>query len=75
MAVSNGMMTMEAIPYLTVPANGEAKLQPGGNHLMIYDVTRDMKAGDHLPLELTFEHAGRRSLDVPVRKVMGKRHH
>jgi Uncharacterized protein conserved in bacteria len=75
MTVKNGMMDMEAIPFLTVPAKGEVKLQPGGNHLMIYGMKRELKEGDRLPLELKFEHAGTLSIDVPVRKVMGKSSH
>lgn len=75
MTVKNGMMDMEAIPFLTVPAKGEVKLQPGGNHLMIYGMKRDLKEGDRLPLELKFEHSGSMLIDVPVRKVMGKPHH
>lgn len=72
MSVANGMMTMEAIPFLTVPARGEVKLQPGGNHLMIYGMKRELKEGDRLPLDLKFERAGTLSISAPVRKVMGK---
>lgn len=75
MTVKNGMMDMEPIPFLTVPARGEVKLQPGGNHLMIYGMKRDLKAGDRLPLELKFEHAGTISVDFPVRKFTGKHSH
>jgi copper(I)-binding protein len=74
MIIKNGMMDMDAIPFLTIPAKGEVKLQPGGTHLMIYGMKRELSAGDRLPLELTFEHGGLRKLDVPVRKVTGKSH-
>lgn len=72
MTVSNGMMDMEAIPFLTVPAKGTVKLMPGGTHLMIYGVKQDLRAGDRLRLVLTFERAGLVTLDAPVRKVKGK---
>ncbi len=72
MIIRNGMMDMDAIPFLTIPAKGEVKLQPGGTHLMIYGLKRELRAGDRLPLELEFEHAGTRLIDAPVRKVMGK---
>jgi copper(I)-binding protein len=75
MTVKNGMMDMEAIPFLTIPAHGEVKLQPGGNHLMIYGMKRELKEGDRLPLELMFEHSGAKLIEAPVRKVMGKQHH
>lgn len=75
MTIKNGMMDMEAIPFLTVPAHGEVKLQPGGIHLMIYGMKRELKEGDRLPLELKFEHAGAKLIEAPVRKVMGKQQH
>lgn len=72
MVIKNGMMEMEAIPFLTVPAQGEVKLRPGGTHLMIYGMKRELKEGDRLSLELTFEQAGTRTIDFPVRKYMRK---
>lgn len=75
MTVKNGMMDMEPISFLTVPARGEVKLQPGGLHLMIYGMKRDLKEGDRLPMELKFEHAGTITVDFPVRKFTGKHSH
>lgn len=75
MTVSNGMMDMEAIPFLTVPARGEVKLQPGGTHLMIYGMKRTLKEGDRMPLELKFERAGTIAVEFPVRKFTGKSSH
>ena len=75
MTVKNGMMDMEPITFLTVPARGEVKLQPGGLHLMIYGVKRDLKEGDRFPMELKFEHSGSMTVDVPVRKFTGKHSH
>lgn len=75
MTVKNGMMEMDAVDSLTIPAKGEVKLQPGGLHLMIYGVKRDLKEGDSLPIELTFENAGTRKIDFPVRKYTGGHHH
>lgn len=72
MTVTNGVMDMEAIPFLTVPAKGTVKLRPGGTHLMIYGVKQDLKAGDRLRLVLTFERAGLVTIDAPVRRVKGK---
>ena len=75
MTVKNGMMDMEAVDFVTVPAKGEVKLQPGGLHLMIYGMKRELKEGDKLPMELKFEHAGTQKVDFPVRKFTGKSQH
>ena len=72
MTVKNGMMDMEAVPFITVPAQGEFKLVPGGNHLMIYGLKREMREGERLPLVLKFEHAGDVKVEAPIRRVIGK---
>lgn len=74
MTVKNGVMDMEALPFLTVPAQGEVKLLPGGNHLMIYGLKREMRDGERLPLVLKFERAGTVKVDAPIRRVIGKGH-
>jgi len=38
----------------TVPANGGHTLEPGGDHLMLMDLTAPVKAGDEVRFTLTF---------------------
>ena len=59
---SNGMMQMSPVPNIPVPANGKAELKPGGFHVMLIGLTRELKAGDKVQLTLNFEKAGK----VPV---------
>ncbi len=61
------VMKMQPVPGIDVPANGQAELKPGGFHIMLIGLTRDLKAGDKVKLTLTFEKAGQVSLDVTVR--------
>lgn len=58
----NGMMQMSPVPNILVPANGKTELKPGGLHVMLIDLTRELKAGDKVQLTLNFEKAGK----VPV---------
>lgn len=51
-----------------VPAGGKVRLEPGGKHLMLFDVSRPVKAGEAIPLQLTFERAGVVDVQVPVRE-------
>jgi hypothetical protein len=58
----NGMMQMSPVPNIAVPANGKAELKPGGLHVMLMNLTQELKAGDKVQLTLNFEKAGK----VPV---------
>ena len=57
-----GMMQMSPVPNIPVPANGKAELKPGGLHMMLIGLNRELKAGDKVQLTLNFEKAGK----VPV---------
>jgi periplasmic copper chaperone A len=59
---SGGMMSMSPVPNIPVPANGKAELKPGGLHVMLIGLNRELKAGDKVQLTLNFEKAGK----VPV---------
>lgn len=54
---------------IEVPANGTVKLQPGGLHVMLIDLTSKLKVGDSFPLTLVFKEAGEVKVDVPVQKM------
>lgn len=47
---------------LVVPAGGSATLEPGGDHLMLMDLTAPIRPGDQVTLTLSFSDGS--SLDV-----------
>lgn len=56
------VMKMKAIDRLPLPAGKSVDLTPGGYHMMLFDLKGPLKAGDVVPLTLTFEEsAGKRS--------------
>ena len=56
MSEVDGVMQMRPLEDgLALPVNGMAMLQPGGNHLMFFDVTRSWNDGDTVPVTLVFE--------------------
>ena len=59
---SGGMLAMSPVPNIPVPANGRTELKPGGLHVMLIGLNRELKAGDKVQLTLNFEKAGK----VPV---------
>ena len=68
MAMKDGVMSMYPVEAIDIPANGEAVLKPGGFHVMLIGLNRDLLAGDTMTVTLTFEQAGEITLQAPVRE-------
>jgi len=66
----DGMMRMRQLPSLTVAAGETQALQPGGFHLMLFDVDATLVVGDSLPLILEFESGLQLSIDANVTSVL-----
>ena len=67
MAVKDGIMTMRPVPGgLPVPPHGSLVLKSGGYHLMLIKPKQPLMAGYTLPITLTFEKAGTRTVDLKV---------
>jgi copper(I)-binding protein len=64
----NGVMQMRPVEAIDVPANGEATLKPGGFHVMLIGLTRDLKPGDTVNLKLQFAQAGTLDVRAEVRQ-------
>jgi copper(I)-binding protein len=64
----NGMMAMSPVTNIPVPAGGKAELKPGGLHVMLIGLTRELKAGDKVQLTLNFEKAGKIPVTAEVKE-------
>jgi hypothetical protein len=60
MTLQNDVMRMRAVPALDLPAGRTVELKPGGFHVMLMDLKRQMKAGEVVPLTLVVESGGKR---------------
>jgi copper(I)-binding protein len=61
MSNDNGVMRMRRLPRLDLPAGETVRLAPGGNHIMLLDITRPLHAGERVPLVLTVERNGKKA--------------
>ncbi|MBP7690559.1 MAG: copper chaperone PCu(A)C [Anaerolineales bacterium] len=68
MAEDNGVMRMRPVEAVDVPAQGEAVLKPGGFHVMLLGITRDLKVGDKVLVTLTFEKSAPLTVEAVVRE-------
>jgi copper(I)-binding protein len=64
---TGGMMGMQKVDQIAIPANGTVELKPGGYHIMLIDPTTPMEAGQKFDITLTFEKAGAITVSAEVR--------
>ena len=64
--MGSGMSHMQHEYHLVIPAHGQVELKPGGHHLMLEDLEKPLVAGQVIPLDLHFQHAGKVHLEVEV---------
>lgn len=63
-----GMMKMQPVASVAVPAHGEVRFAPGGYHVMLFELPRQFRDGERFPLTLRFEKAGEVEVAVAVQK-------
>lgn len=71
MSMEGGVMRMQQVPSLEVPAGGELALKPGGAHLMFIGVKAPFKTGEKVPVKLRFEKAGEVEVQLDVGTMGG----
>lgn len=62
-----GVMAMRPIDKLAVPAGGVVEMKPGGYHIMLLGLKRELNPGDSVPVTLTFQKAAPVSVTATVR--------
>lgn len=61
-------MTMERQDLVDIPAGSTVDLSPGGLHVMLVNLSKDLSAGDIFPLTLEFQRAGDITVEVEVKQ-------
>lgn len=79
MKMENGVMKMFPVDGIDVPAGKTVRLASGGYHVMLTNLQKPLKAGDKVPMQLTFELADKKretvNLSVEVRDIRGQPAH
>jgi periplasmic copper chaperone A len=65
--LEEGMMGMREVPELEIPAQSTVRLQQGGLHIMLIQVTQTLADGDTFELTLNFARTGEQTVEIPVR--------
>ena len=55
--MKNDVMSMQAVPFVALPAGKTVNIEPEGYHVMLIDLVAQVKDGDTVPLTLIVEDA------------------
>lgn len=66
---SGGMMKMQKVESVAIPAGKTTKLEPGGYHVMLMKLAKPLKAGETIAVTLTFEKAGKKEVKATVKEA------
>ncbi len=77
MSMEDGVMRMRAVSVVELPAGKTVSFKPGGYHVMLFDLPRQLQAGEQILLELLVEDvSGQRAglaVEVKVRNLDGSK--
>jgi len=63
-----GAMAMQPVTAIDLPADETVKLEPGGFHIMLLDLTEPLETGQKYTLTLRFAESGDQNIEVEVRE-------
>lgn len=66
--MENNMMTMQHQEKVEVPAKQTIEFKPGGLHVMLMGLQKELKPGDTFDLTLQFDQAGAKTVQVTVKE-------
>ena len=67
MKMENNVMKMRAIEHLDLAAGKTIELKPGGYHLMLMDLKKQIKVGDVIPLTLIVEGKNKKRESIEIK--------
>ena len=70
----NGVMKMRQVQQIEIPAHGQVELKPGGLHVMMMGLSKQLVEGEQESLTLHFSDGSSQTLTLPVKKVMPMMH-
>jgi copper(I)-binding protein len=74
-SMKDGLMKMQRIDSLGIPAKTTINFEPGGYHIMFINLNQDLKEGDKVEIELVFNNGAKKEVvAVAVEKVLGGSH-
>ena len=66
--MQDGVMKMQELDHINIPASGAAELKPGAMHLMMMNPKIDLNPGTEIPVTLHFNDGGVQQVSFKVKK-------
>lgn len=67
MSMEGDVMKMRVVDSITIKSGAKVEMKPGqGYHLMLMGLNKPLKAGDKIPVTLTFRQAGKMKVTVDI---------
>ncbi len=66
-----GVMRMRKVERIDLPAKQVVTLKPGGLHVMLLGLNRDLEVGQTVEVTLGFSDSSEKNLQIPVKMVKG----
>jgi copper(I)-binding protein len=63
---ANQVMHMEPTPKVALPVGETINFKPGGKHIMLIGLKKELAPGDKIKVTLTFEHAPPMPLEITI---------
>lgn len=67
--MDDGIMRMRQVAHIHLPPKQTVSLQPGGLHIMLFDLSAPLNLGDRVPITLTFIDGSTKEIAAEVRSV------
>jgi copper(I)-binding protein len=76
MHTSDGdVMRMRRVPHIHLPPNDTVSLEPGAEHIMLFEIAVALEPGDQIPITLTFGDGSTKQISAEVRTVESRMRH
>jgi copper(I)-binding protein len=70
MTMDGSVMKMRAVSTVELPAGKPVDLKPGGYHVMLMELKKDLKPGDTVPVTLVVEGADKKRETIEVKATV-----
>lgn len=64
----DGVARMQKLETVTIPAQSDFSFIPGAHHLMLFNPATAPKAGEKIPLQLTFSNGVKMDIEAEVKR-------
>mgnify|MGYP001953844396 CR=1 FL=1 len=71
----NGMMSMQKVERLEIPAKTRFEFSTGGHHLILIGLHKALREGDKVTVEFVTDSGRTVAATLPVRSVLNEPHH